>query len=129
VEVRHKKLSPYQEGGQTRYREKGIDVAIAVDMVDMAYRGTYDVAALVSGDADLVPAIVAVKDAGRHTENYYFTGTQSLELRQQVDRSFELNATWCKGLLIASKAPAIQLAAKTVPAPATATVVPPLKKM
>lgn len=99
VEVRPKKLAPYQDDGTTKYREKGVDVWLAVDMVDMAYRNLYDVAALVSGDADLVPAVKGAKDAGKHVENYYCAGSQSLELRQQVDKSFEMNAAWMDGVL------------------------------
>jgi uncharacterized LabA/DUF88 family protein len=51
-------------GGQQRIGkrvgEKGVDVAIAVDMVRQAQE--YDVAVLVSGDFDYVPALQAVKD-------------------------------------------------------------------
>lgn len=100
VEVRHKRLASYQEAGQTKYREKGVDVWLATDMVDMAHRNLYEVAALVSGDADLVPAVLGAKNAGRHVENYYFRGSQSLELRQQVDRSIELDAAWLGAALI-----------------------------
>ncbi len=99
VEVRQKKLVAYQDGGATRYREKGVDVWLAVDMVNMAHRGLYDVAALISGDADLVPSVVGVKDAGKHVENYYLRGSQSLELRQQVDMSFDLDAAWFGAIL------------------------------
>jgi uncharacterized LabA/DUF88 family protein len=65
----------------------------------MAYRGQDDVAALLSGDADLVPAVVAAKDAGRHVENDFLRGSQSLELRQQVDVSIEMDAAWMADLL------------------------------
>jgi uncharacterized LabA/DUF88 family protein len=99
VEVRQKRLAPYQEGGQTKYREKGVDVWLAVDMVHMAYRDLYDVAALISGDADLVPAVIGVKDAGKHVENYYLRGSQSLELRQQVDKSIEMDVDWLSGII------------------------------
>ena len=36
--------------------EKGIDVALAIDMVTMAVHGEYDVGILMSLDADLKPA-------------------------------------------------------------------------
>jgi len=38
-------------------REKGIDVALAVDLVTMAHDNAYDVAIVMSADYDLVPAI------------------------------------------------------------------------
>lgn len=44
--------------------EKGIDTSLAVDMVTLA--DTYDVALVVSGDADSIPSIQHVKRAGKH---------------------------------------------------------------
>jgi uncharacterized LabA/DUF88 family protein len=41
-------------------REKGIDVALAVDFVTMAVRREYDVGIMISTDTDLVPALEAV---------------------------------------------------------------------
>ena len=38
-------------------REKGIDVRIALDMVDLAYHGEYDIAVLFSQDRDLTKAV------------------------------------------------------------------------
>lgn len=50
-----------------RPREKGIDVAIAVDFFAMAARGEYDVGVLFSGDTDLLPALEAVTRMDEHT--------------------------------------------------------------
>ena len=36
--------------------EKGVDTAIITDLLTLAWEGAYDVAILVSSDADLVPA-------------------------------------------------------------------------
>lgn len=44
--------------------EKGLDVSLAVDMIDLV--GTYDVALLISGDADGIPGINSVKNRARH---------------------------------------------------------------
>jgi hypothetical protein len=41
-------------------REKGIDVALAVDLVSMGIRGQFDVAIVVSTDSDLEPALEAI---------------------------------------------------------------------
>jgi len=48
-------------------QEKGIDVALAVDLVDFAHRGEYDVAIVFSLDADLLPALERVQDIGLRT--------------------------------------------------------------
>lgn len=44
--------------------EKGIDTSLAVDMVVLA--DTYDVALVISGDADTIPSIEYVKRQGKH---------------------------------------------------------------
>lgn len=49
-------------------REKGIDVALAVDLVSMAYKEEMDVAIVMSADYDLVPAIQEVVHRRRHRE-------------------------------------------------------------
>lgn len=41
-------------------QEKGIDVALAVDLVRLAVEGAFDVAIVLSGDTDLLPAIETV---------------------------------------------------------------------
>ena len=51
---------PYDWGTeecQDKPREKGIDVALAVDLVTMSTDGAYEVAIVMSADYDLVPAI------------------------------------------------------------------------
>ena len=45
--------------------EKGVDTAIATDMIRLAWEHVYDVAVLVSSDADLVPAVDFLDLRGR----------------------------------------------------------------
>jgi uncharacterized LabA/DUF88 family protein len=45
------------------YSQKGVDVGIAVDLVDIAHRGKLDSVVLVSGDGDLVHAVESAKNA------------------------------------------------------------------
>lgn len=45
-----------------RPREKGIDIALAIDFVTMAVRGEYQVGILMSTDTDMKPALEAVAD-------------------------------------------------------------------
>lgn len=45
------------------YSQKGVDVGIAVDLVDMAYQKAADAFILLSGDQDLTHAVEAAKDA------------------------------------------------------------------
>lgn len=50
------KINPYTE----HFEERGVDVAIGVDMVHKV--NGYDTAIILSGDVDLVPAVKCVKD-------------------------------------------------------------------
>jgi uncharacterized LabA/DUF88 family protein len=43
------------------YREKGVDVSLAVDMISMAYENVFDTAYLVASDSDYQPAVTALK--------------------------------------------------------------------
>ena len=49
--------------------EKGVDSAILTDMFSLAWEEAYDVAILVSGDADLVPAVEKIQDRGLKVVN------------------------------------------------------------
>lgn len=69
-----------------RPEEKGIDVAMAIDIVRLADRGAYDVAIICSADTDLAPAVedviethaeIAVEVAGWRSDRY----RQRLSLR------------------------------------------------
>jgi uncharacterized LabA/DUF88 family protein len=69
--------------------EKGVDVAIAVDMITMAFRGIYDTAILVSCDGDYVKAIDAIRDTGKHVEVACFR--KAYHLKQVADKVINLN--------------------------------------
>ncbi|NLP04408.1 NYN domain-containing protein [Candidatus Fermentibacteria bacterium] len=45
--------------------EKGVDTAIATDMIRLAWEGAYEIAVLVSLGADLVPAVEFLDAKGR----------------------------------------------------------------
>ena len=68
----------FRRAGAIRYnlfdkrmgQEKAVDVKLATDLIML--RGNYDVAVLVSGDQDYVPAVQAVKDAGKTVVNVAF---------------------------------------------------------
>lgn len=66
------------------------DVGITVDMLTAA--GGLDVVVLGSGDGDFVPAVQALKKMGVQVEGVAFDERTANELRQAVDRFFELDA-------------------------------------
>ena len=55
--------------------EKTVDVNLAVDMLQL--RDIYDLAVIVSGDQDYVPAVQAVKNAGKTVVNVAFTDAEN----------------------------------------------------
>ena len=71
--------------------QKGVDVKIAVDMINFAVNNLYDTAILVSGDSDLVPAVESVKALGKHVELAFFDKCH--HLRNICDVFNELNST------------------------------------
>jgi uncharacterized LabA/DUF88 family protein len=57
VRLVRRDLKYERSGGKFIAREKGIDVALAVALVETAMLGDYDAAIIFSGDTDLLPAI------------------------------------------------------------------------
>lgn len=55
------------------YKEKGVDVRLALDILDKAYQGEYDTAIIVSSDTDLIPAIEKAKKLGKKIEYIGFS--------------------------------------------------------
>lgn len=47
------------------YREKGVDVQLAIDMIVGAYENKYDVALLLSSDSDFLPVVKKVRGLGK----------------------------------------------------------------
>jgi len=74
---RHESIE-FRRAGSIRYNlfdgslgtEKAVDVKLATDLILL--RDIYDVAVIVSGDQDYVPAVQAVKDSGKTVINVSF---------------------------------------------------------
>ncbi|MCA9835808.1 MAG: NYN domain-containing protein [Trueperaceae bacterium] len=65
--------------------EKGIDVAIAVESLSLAYENAYDTAVIVSGDGDYVELVEALKRKGKHVECCMFKNQSAGVLLEYVD--------------------------------------------
>lgn len=59
--------------------EKGLDTALAVDMV--ALQDNYDVAVVLTGDADAIPSIRHLKERGKHIAAVEFVGGGASDTR------------------------------------------------
>ena len=80
--------------------EKGVDIMLATDLVNFAWTNLYDVAIVVSGDADFVYAVHAVKNRGKHVEIAYFDKSISKDLWNMADERHLLDRTFFKGLWV-----------------------------
>lgn len=84
--------------------EKAVDVNLATDMITL--QNIYDIAIIVSGDQDYVPAVQKVKDFGKQVVNVVFKkqdGTLlpsgSRRLNQQTDRVWKVEYDKFKNFL------------------------------
>ena len=79
-----------------QFVEKRVDVAIAADMIEMAHDDKYDIAYLLSADGDFVPAVEAVKRAGKKV--FAAGPKRGDELNRTVDAFIVLKREWFDGL-------------------------------
>lgn len=75
---------------ENRSEQKEVDVALACEMVSHAFRDNYDVAILVSGDRDFIPAIQHAQSSGKRVEVAAFANSVGEEMRRSADRFHEL---------------------------------------
>jgi len=73
------------------YEVKGDDVHLTVDLISGAYEDIYDIAIIVSGDEDFVPAIDKIKSLGKKVENAYFISSSSSALKRASNESICMN--------------------------------------
>jgi len=69
------------------YKEKGVDVKLAVDILDMAYQDKYDTAIIVSSDTDLIPGIVRAKELDKKMEYIGFSHRPSFAMQRYANLS------------------------------------------
>jgi uncharacterized LabA/DUF88 family protein len=72
-------------------KAKGVDIALARDILGHAYRDNYDVALLMAGDGDYVPLVAELKRLGKVVYVGFFSASAlNPELRLASDGFFEL---------------------------------------
>ena len=73
------------ENGSVHFEIKGDDIYLATDLIKGAYEDLYDVAIIVSGDEDFIPAIKLAQKNGKKVINAFFPKTSSYLLRNCCD--------------------------------------------
>jgi uncharacterized LabA/DUF88 family protein len=81
------------EDGSIDFTIKGDDVYLATDLIKGAYENLHDVAIIVSGDADFIPAIKLVQKNNKKVINAFFPKSSSYLLRNCCDGSVNLKKT------------------------------------
>lgn len=76
------------------YVEKGVDISLAVDMLDLAFTNVYDTAIIISGDGDFAHAVEVAKRLGKHVENVSTHSCLSRHLEQTCDRRIILDKSF-----------------------------------
>ncbi len=73
-----------RQGGEMH--EKRVDSLIVADMVSLAYENAYDIAILLSGDEDFVPAVEAVQKLGKQVRVVCSEQNLAQELEDAADQ-------------------------------------------
>jgi uncharacterized LabA/DUF88 family protein len=82
------RMRKHKKDGKVSFDVKGDDIYLAIDLVPGAYENLYEIAIIVSGDEDFVPAIQKAQKLGKKVINAYFRSTSSNYLKHICDESF-----------------------------------------
>jgi len=69
------------------YKEKGVDVKLAVDILDFAYQDKYDTAIVISSDTDLIPALSRARELKKKIEYVGFAHRPSFGMQRYANIS------------------------------------------
>jgi uncharacterized LabA/DUF88 family protein len=105
-QFRHGKLQKIQG----TFRQKRVDIWMAVDLVRMASQNQIEKAILITGDSDLVPAIEAARDCGVVVVLYYSPNSRHDELLQACDERYEITRNLVEKTKMMVAAPAAPMA-------------------
>lgn len=87
-----KPLKTMKVGRKEIFIEKGVEVALATDMLVAAFRDLYDTAILVAGDNDYTSVVDEVKRLGKIVEVASFSFAIGRELKAVADKFIELES-------------------------------------
>lgn len=73
------------KSSKKKFRQKGVDILMAIDALTMAYRNYYDAGIFFLEDRDFLPLIEAVKQAGKKTFQVFYGVKGSDQLRRVFD--------------------------------------------
>ncbi len=65
--------------------QKGVDVQLAVDLVDFTHKDIFDIVVIMSGDIDLLESVKTAKGMGKHIIIFGESSTTSEEMKKYAD--------------------------------------------
>jgi len=83
-------IKPLKKRGD-KYIEKGVDVALATDLLSFGFVNTYDIAFVVSGDGDLVDVVERVQSLGKIVKVAFFKNSTAEKLKLASDENIYLD--------------------------------------
>ncbi|PYX01524.1 MAG: NYN domain-containing protein [Acidobacteria bacterium] len=101
------------------YKQKRVDILMAVDLVRMSAQQQIEKAIIITGDSDLVPAIESARDSGVVVVVYYSPNSRHDELLQACDERYEITRN------LIEKTKLVSVPAQRVPASSAAVPVRP----
>lgn len=91
-------------GQVIRYEEEQVDVAIAVKLVELSFRHQIDVAVLVSGDSDYLPAVATAQEEGVRV---YVASLSLPSISHDLKRAANGHIDMAEGLRLSLRAPPV----------------------
>jgi len=85
------------------FKQKGVDILMAIDAISKAYQNQYETGMFMMGDGDFKPLIEAVKQVGKKTIGVYHQPTCSQELARSFDMRIYFDEKAIKGWLKGKK--------------------------
>lgn len=79
------RLGRLVKSSKKKFKQKGVDILMAIDALTKAYQDHYDTGFFLVGDRDFLPLIEAVKDAGKKTFCISHVPACSLDLMRCFD--------------------------------------------
>lgn len=90
--VRLGKLKKFQgPNGEFEFEQKGVDVQLAIDALQLSLKGKIQKVILIAGDSDFVPVIEAIKDEGIDVILYYHESSVHRMLLEVCDLKIQIN--------------------------------------
>ena len=90
-EVRLGRLVKTGGNKNEKFKQKGVDVKLAVDMISKAYQDQYDFALLIAGDNDFLDVVESVKDSGKRVFGLYFREHIAKDLYDSLDAKMAID--------------------------------------